>query len=80
MKKEEVYGAITEELIASPEKLEKFLDSFGQMGTWFLFQMMSENRAEVDRLEKKVIGQNHQIADLELAVKKLQTAVKRLST
>ncbi len=80
MKKEDVYSAITEELIATPEKLEKFLDAFGQMGSWYLFQLMKENRAEVERLEKKVIGQNHQIADLELAVRKLQTAVKRLST
>ena len=53
MKKEEVYNKIVEELMVAPDKLEKFLDAFGTMSSWFLFK----------NLESLQNDHNHQTAN-----------------
>ena len=78
MNKEEVYNRIVQELIVAPDKLEKFLDAFGTMGIWFVFQHVAENNKSIEKLEKKVASQRRQLEDLELSVKKLQTSQKSL--
>lgn len=78
MKKEEVYSAITNELMVSPEKLEKFLDAYGQMGTWFIFHHVKENNQKLELLEKRFYAQRRQTEDLEVQVKKLQASIKSL--
>lgn len=76
--KKMVHDRITEELIASPELLSKFLDQYGAMGIWFCFQQIETNRRELDKAEKRFYEHRRQIEDLEVQIKKLQTSIKSL--
>jgi len=78
MKKEEVYNAIIDELMVAPDKLEKFLDSFGTMGIWFVFHHVKENNTKIEALEKKFYALRRETEDLEVTVKKLQGQIRSL--
>jgi len=78
MKKEDVYNAIVSELMVSPEKLEKFLDSFGTLGSWFIFHHVKENNTKIEALEKKFYALRRETEDLEVTVKKLQGQIRSL--
>ena len=78
MKKEDVYNAIVSELMVSPEKLEKFLDSFGTLGSWFIFHHVKENNTKIEELEKKFYALRRETEDLEVTVKKLQGQIRSL--
>ena len=76
MKKEEVYNKIVEELMVAPDKLEKFLDAFGTMSSWFLFKNLESLQNDHNALERKVNSQRRSIEDLEQVNHKLQAAIK----
>jgi len=76
VKKEEVYNKIVEELMVAPDKLEKFLDAFGTMSSWFLFKNLESLQNDHNALERKVNSQRRQIDDLEQTNHKLQAAIK----
>ena len=78
MKKEEVYNAIVSELMVAPDKLEKFLDAFGTMGIWMIFQHVKENNTKIEALEKKFYALRRETEDLEVTVKKLQGQIRSL--
>jgi chromosome segregation ATPase len=78
MKKEDVYNAIVSELMVSPEKLEKFLDSFGTLGSWFIFHHVKENNTKIEALEKRFYALRRETEDLEVTVKKLQGQIRSL--
>lgn len=79
MTKDQVYNRLTEELIQSPEKLEKFMDAYGTMGTWFIFHHVKENNTKLNDLEKKFYTLKRQLEDLTTENTKLKSRVKSLS-
>jgi septal ring factor EnvC (AmiA/AmiB activator) len=78
MKKEEVYNKIVEELMVAPDKLEKFLDAFGTMSSWFLFKNLESLQNDHNKLERKVNSHRRDIEDLEKANLKLQASIKQI--
>ena len=74
--KKMVHDRITEELIASPELLGKFLDQYGAMGIWFCFQQIETNRRNHDELEKKFYSLRRDHEDLLKKVSAMETKIK----
>ena len=74
--KKMVHDRITEELIASPELLGKFLDQYGAMGIWFCFQQIETNRRNHDELEKKFYSLRRDHEDLMKKVASMETKIK----
>ncbi len=76
--KEAVHSRITEELMASPELLSKFMDSYGTMSIWFCFQQIETNRRANEDLEKKVAFLRGAVDDAEQSVHQMKSKIKSL--
>ena len=74
--KKMVHDRITEELIASPDLLSKFLDQYGAMGIWFCFQQIETNRRNHDELEKKFYSLRRDYEDLIKKVGSMESKIK----
>lgn len=74
--KEHVHNRITEELMGSPELLNKFMDAYGTMSIWMVFREVEQHRRNHDELEKKFYSLRRDHEDLLKKVSAMETKIK----
>ena len=74
--KEQVHNRITEELMGSPELLNKFMDAYGTMSIWMVFREVENNRPNHNELEKKFYSLRRDHEDLMKKVMSMETKIK----
>ncbi len=76
--KEHVHNRITEELMGSPELLNKFMDAYGTMSVWMVFREVEQHRRNHEDLEKKVAFLRRAVDDAEQSVHQMKSKIKSL--
>ena len=71
------HSPLVQELLNDPAAISKLLEDYGQMSVWVLSRHVKDYKAEVDRLEKKLIETSRELADTTRRTKAMAAWLKK---